>query len=390
MKARRDFAWQIVHRVFAPVATSGGALPTWETWYEEEDIEQLYRALRAEPPAARKSTTIRATVQSLMARGVKNLQTTLTAQRFAKPLRQFARPEFRPATSRSTVGTGFIHYSPAYVEHFLVNSASIAACDLAHLRPSGATDGFALCMDSEMPSSAVMVKSMWVRIESGAHQFSTDAASMVAGLTAPASWTADPANATETWHGTWTDAGRQTIPPAKAFTTTDELGNVHALVAIHIATKDVRNWTWTTMWWTARDENLDFGADRLAEIVGDWPTLGSYKMCTTSGWAEEDANPAAAYDGKPGLETLASAIKAVNATMPRANFGRKLQWCANPNLEPDLMLGNCVSCHLGSPTRLSPVSVFGDLNASDLSFSFTANQAAIRAIDASATRKRVP
>lgn len=43
MKARRDHAWSTVKRVWEPVQIQGGQIPTWMTWYEQEDIQVLYR-----------------------------------------------------------------------------------------------------------------------------------------------------------------------------------------------------------------------------------------------------------------------------------------------------------------------------------------------------------
>src|SRR2546423_14019493 len=46
MKARRDMAWAIVGRVWEPVKIPGGGkIPTWMTWYEQEDIQELYREM---------------------------------------------------------------------------------------------------------------------------------------------------------------------------------------------------------------------------------------------------------------------------------------------------------------------------------------------------------
>jgi len=45
MKARRDLAWKIVKRLWEPVHVQGGQIPTWMTWYEQEDIEELYKEM---------------------------------------------------------------------------------------------------------------------------------------------------------------------------------------------------------------------------------------------------------------------------------------------------------------------------------------------------------
>src|SRR5947209_7271460 len=45
MRARRDQAWAIVQQVWAPVTVAGSKIPAWMTWYEEQDVAQLYREL---------------------------------------------------------------------------------------------------------------------------------------------------------------------------------------------------------------------------------------------------------------------------------------------------------------------------------------------------------
>src|SRR5437773_1245570 len=45
MRARRGQAWAIVQQVWEPVPTAGIRIPAWMTWYEEQDIAQLYGEL---------------------------------------------------------------------------------------------------------------------------------------------------------------------------------------------------------------------------------------------------------------------------------------------------------------------------------------------------------
>src|SRR5437870_11071585 len=45
MKARRDYAWEIVKLVWRPVTVDGGKVPLWITWYEQEDIEGMYNEM---------------------------------------------------------------------------------------------------------------------------------------------------------------------------------------------------------------------------------------------------------------------------------------------------------------------------------------------------------
>src|ERR1700726_4001072 len=45
MRARRGQAWAIVQQVWEPVPIAGSKIPAWMTWYEEQDIAQVYREL---------------------------------------------------------------------------------------------------------------------------------------------------------------------------------------------------------------------------------------------------------------------------------------------------------------------------------------------------------
>lgn len=84
------------------------------------------------------------------------------------------------------------------------------------------------------------------------------------------------------------------------------IGDVVVLVAVHVTTKDVPDWTWTTLWWHDAPDVGRFAADRPTSITG-W--AANYVMDAT-----------------------------LDATMP----------CMNPWLEarfPDGVTSNCVSCH---------------------------------------------
>src|SRR5439155_17222045 len=80
------------------------------------------------------------------------------------------------------------------------------------------------------------------------------------------------------------------------------------LAALHVVTKELRDWTWITIWWSP-DAGADFGADRpagIAALGGPWK---NYKMCVVTGYAEKDADPGRAFP-----KTLADALAAGAAT----------------------------------------------------------------------------
>ena len=84
MKKRRDYAWQIVKRIWTPVQVPGGGqIPIGMTWYEQEDIAELYNQMLSQPkPLTRLENLAR--VSDVMKRyAVKDLRASLTANLFA-------------------------------------------------------------------------------------------------------------------------------------------------------------------------------------------------------------------------------------------------------------------------------------------------------------------
>ncbi|MBV9354239.1 MAG: hypothetical protein JO023_01805 [Chloroflexi bacterium] len=47
-------------------------------------------------------------------------------------------------------------------------------------------------------------------------------------------------------------------------------GNIALLVAMHVTTKEIPNWTWQTFWWAAVPDSPRYGADRPSEIPEPW------------------------------------------------------------------------------------------------------------------------
>src|SRR5262245_8966705 len=81
MKARRDLAWDILQNVWTLVGPPGAQVPAWMTWYEQDDLERLFRKVVADP---RPSTPadVAARVSTVMARdNEKDLQTSLGSAR---------------------------------------------------------------------------------------------------------------------------------------------------------------------------------------------------------------------------------------------------------------------------------------------------------------------
>src|SRR5947209_19403957 len=123
MRARRDQAWAIVQQVWEPVPVAGDKIPAWMTWYEEQDVAQLYRELLNKQNRAATSAEVKANVDAVLKEHpFKDLQTSLNSVRLGKVLRQFTFPGIPSLSPNRKPATGTIYYNTAYVRHLLENA----------------------------------------------------------------------------------------------------------------------------------------------------------------------------------------------------------------------------------------------------------------------------
>lgn len=113
---------------------------------------------------------------------------------------------------------------------------------------------------------------------------------------------------------------------------TPEIGDSIILLAMHVTTKEIDNWTFQTYWWLPRPNVAPFGADRPASVKGVWR---NYVMCNA--WSMESPRM---EDGgfhvcfNPYLETD------LGPTKPYVQDGK--------SYPADPMAGtrsNCMNCH---------------------------------------------
>jgi hypothetical protein len=111
------------------------------------------------------------------------------------------------------------------------------------------------------------------------------------------------------------------------------------LAGLHIATKELRDWMWITLFWSDTP-GADFGADRPADLTGPF---GSYKMCTVVAYDEEDPGEITPSADRASLEAAHAATR---------DFGPRT-WCSNPYLEHGRgnAKTNCIGCHQHGGTR---------------------------------------
>ena len=401
MKERRKFAWCVGEKAFWPtqIATGDGAVskmptPTWLTWYEASEFQALFKKMYLAKAKATKSqfpafteTEIDAAfaerVSNLAAKGMKR-----TKAAFTKPLLEKAPVPGIPETQLEMTalgGQGFTLFSPGYVRHLILNYASIANCKIPEtvvvpkifesLPKTSESNFSAPCLAEEFPPEAVMAKAVWVPVETK-------------GVAAriPFFNTNDKAlqKVFSKVDGDWemARAGEVETNSSQMLVQQDIEGNKYGLVAIHFTTKEIRDWVWTTFWWSPSKavaaaleaaSHLDFGADRrsFGRNSRDAEIVSHYKMCATTDFDEKadlDAEYAADAEKDPAIATLLSALKTsadlVN-TSPKLKNGKALAWsndggqkgtwCSNPYIEshPGNSHTNCIGCHQHASTGVS-------------------------------------
>lgn len=375
MKLRRDFAWQIVDQMLQPttIKLPGSGVqvdvPLWQTWYEGlgsdlgDDNDELpglfnsfFEKLKKNPSADLSATAD----QTLNEQAMKDLTRSVTVQRMTAVLRQNA------GLSTQFGGQGTTLFSPSFVKHMMVMAREVENCSFKGITPATqppSPDNFSHCI-KEFPRDAVMVKTAWVDLANGVAVHDTSLAGMTAVINEG------------TWPGGGLHPGKPNTDkpsPSSIYTNETEDGRRFGLAAIHLVTKDVREWVWVSLWWSPNPAS-DFGADRPDSIAkynnGVW---ANYKMCVVSSFDEGDLQPWSHYTGKQ--DTLGQSIRATfdaiqahvakgvtgdiiigvdDATLPASARGpwaaphnRVTTWCSNPFVEAHSGNGrtSCIGCH---------------------------------------------
>jgi hypothetical protein len=399
MKKRRDHAWEVLGNSSRPYKTSIAGtnvnVPLWMTWYEGEEIGEILQValdgkknganVTAAPTLSDSDIDVAMKLHAKRARGVHK------SASFKKPLltNNGHAGTSDPQTRDLIATTGFTLFSPAYVRHVLRNYKSVASCGTQGSDKPAVFDrpafdakvhsgNFAApCFDSEFPADAVMAKAIWQPLTDPVSYYDTGAT----GLTKIF------ADVDTTWSAA--ELGTKQIDPnskTDMVIAKDDQGAAWGLLALHLSTKETRNWVWSTYFWSPDEvAKQDFGADRDAQpfFSGAAPdestktlreALNNYKMCTTSDFAENDAQLATRYGDTGDLGTLTSALlkadELVNAGPRRigavdsgafsgANlFGKaapRSTWCSNPYVEthPGNTHTNCIGCHQHAATGVA-------------------------------------
>jgi hypothetical protein len=120
--------------------------------------------------------------------------------------------------------------------------------------------------------------------------------------------------------------------------------------ALHLVTKELREWLWITIWWSPEPDG-DFGADRpdaITRLGGPWK---NYKMAVVTAYEEKDPDPRGGFTGSLG-DALAATYQGVG----------KPTWTSNQYIERGAYNAqtNCIGCHPHAGTSLSSESILAD------------------------------
>lgn len=357
-RARREAAWKAISKVLrdkrladddAVVDGKRGTIPSFRTWYQRDDVERmfakLYEDLGKDARKARKAPTA-AQIDAVLDWNAKDRGSWGDVD-FESRLKQID----TKAALQGLGGNARVSYSTGLVKHVMKNWPSLTKCGRGEFTDAPTAeptrpDNFAPCLDAELPKDAALVKAAWLRAD-------FDMKVPVRPTDATALKTRFGGNVDD---GGWGkgDPANEIAPPAdQIYTVKMTDGSTFRMPAMHLVTKELREWLWITIWYSP-DPNTDFGADRPAEIAklgGPWK---NYKMCVVTGYDEKDPDPTGGFPRGAGSlgDALAAVYKGVGAPT----------WCSNQYIERGSHNAqtNCIGCHQHAGTGLHSEDVLGD------------------------------
>ncbi len=352
--ARRRVAWHAVAKILRPVTLSESkvlvngkppTLPLFRTWYGKDDLERVFaRIYEAKSPGERKARAAISDgeVDAAFAWSAGD-QGSFAEDDYLARIEKASDPE----SVHGLAGNARVSYSPGFVRHMVKDYASEVAClpKLGSFSRSDAppsASNFAPCFSAEFPIDAALVKASFFRADFGmtlpTHR--TDANTIAKRMEGSLD------------EGGWAKGEGTANPPASAiYTLKTSDGSTFRMPALHLVTKELREWLWITLFWS-EEPDTDFGADRpqeLRDLGGPW---SHYKMNVAVAYEERASDPGA---GLP--PTLAAALRAGSPGSGAPS------WASNPYLERGAKNAqtNCIGCHqhAGDP-GLSSEAVLAD------------------------------
>jgi hypothetical protein len=364
MRTRREVGWSIAARVLAAVPLSGelgtanAALPSWQTWHNKDDLTRIFRRLYPELSPDERASRAPLPPAALDAAWLWNDGAAADFDEWTgERLTAYRDALDTPATLAGAGGVYRVAYSPEASRHVLESYGELLACRASDERvdavpplptraesnPCAEPSFVPACLRSQFPSSAVLVKATWQRLDAGEPllAFDTSAESLEQKLDADG-----PFN--------WGPGDRPAEPrDGEMYTLELPNGNRFGLTGLHIMTKELEHWVWVTLWWSDR-AGEDFGADRPPSFPA---SFAHYKLCSVVSFAESDADPEGGFtDAAP---SLARALAVTHRGVGGAT------WCSNPYIERGAgnVSTNCIGCHQHGGTRLRSEDILADREA---------------------------
>lgn len=371
MQERRRFGWSVAERAIRKVAVPSfnGEVPAFMTWYTSTEIGTFFQGflqklpaarrdeIRADLAAGRKPTLTETETRAAMEQAAASSPVNMTEDEFAALLRHVAAEGAAGQAGAGMQHEGFTGLSTSFVRHIFQNFGAVATCDFNTAPPNLdllSEPSFSHCIP-EFPKDAVMIKTAWRSATGTMANFDTSADGF-----------------TKAWANSVFAkvAGAEEVPmpgPDEIYRIKDRTGAEWALTAIHLVTKETREWVWTSLSWSTSPD-ADLGQDRPASIPAPF---NHYKLTVTTAFLEGDPSPWIGADGKeiPALRTLNGLKKASEPTLTT--------WASDPHVETTDPRSNCIGCHGGAfgqnvQTRKNFPS---DFSFSVFNMSFPLNQA---------------
>ena len=230
-------------------------------------------------------------------------------------------------------------HGAVYVDVSADIDAVIGAIEVDYASPDAPWAG---CLEGAFATDSVVVKASWRRAQFGEKLpvFDTSAESMRETLSANA-------------EAGWGEPAAEADPgPESIYTIERPNGNRYRLAGLHIMSKELEHWQWTTLWWSDTPTS-DFGEDRpdsIGELGSPW---NQYKMCTVTMFDEGDSSPDGDFAAR--APSLAAALEVMHGGVGAPS------WCSNPYIEegPGNMATNCIGCHQHGGTDLTSETIIG-------------------------------
>lgn len=360
-RLRRQRAWEIAERVLTPVALAAelppsvaAELPAFQTWHGSDDITRIFRRLYAELGAADRERRARWTPEALAAAWRWNDGSVADFETWTqKRLAAYVAGIDEARDVHGLGGLTRVTYSPAASQHLLLSYPEVIACreGSVDIPPDDATapaDGCGerrpkpACLAAEFPDGSAIIKATFRRadVELPLDVYATSSEALRTRMSSD-----EPS---------WQPADAQATPgESDAYALELPNGNVFWLTGLHVMTKELDDWFWLSLWWSA-DPDSDFGADRPSSIP---VPFNHYKMCSVVDFAEGDADPSG------GFGVYQTSLGDALAVVHEGSGGPT--WCSNPyiEIEPGAAETNCIGCHQLAGSGLSATEIIGDEGA---------------------------